>query len=161
MFRFPAFLNGPLRRTRTLCYHAQTPVWSESSVNEHNLYFARFAIIGYLAVETWRVNTELIIITIIYIIIIITSILNLGFKTFAPKILAHTKCMNRYWKYTQIFAATKPRKTYCKNHQDIGTCLKYLHMHKILALAQNVGWLSKYRRQMYAPNVCGDRKSVV
>jgi hypothetical protein len=28
-------------------------------------------------------------------------------------------------------------------------------MHKILALAQNVGRLSKYRRQMYAANVCG------
>jgi hypothetical protein len=27
-------------------------------------------------------------------------------------------------------------------------------MHKILALAQNVGGLSKYRRQMYAANVC-------
>ena len=26
VFRFPAFLNGPLRRTRTLCYQAQTPV---------------------------------------------------------------------------------------------------------------------------------------
>ncbi len=37
---------------------------------------------------------------------------------------------------------------------NIGTCLKYLHMHKILALAQNVGGLSKYRRQMYSANVC-------
>jgi hypothetical protein len=27
-------------------------------------------------------------------------------------------------------------------------------MYKILALAQNVGGLSKYRRQMYAANVC-------
>jgi hypothetical protein len=27
-------------------------------------------------------------------------------------------------------------------------------MHKIVALAQNVGGLSKYRRQMYAANVC-------
>jgi hypothetical protein len=52
-----------------------------------------------------RVKTELIIITILHIIIITTSILNLGFKTFAPKILAHTTCINRYWKYTQIFAA--------------------------------------------------------
>ncbi len=47
---------------------------------------------GKLAVETWQVKTELIIITILHIIIITTSILNLGFKTFAPKILAHTKC---------------------------------------------------------------------
>ena len=45
-------------------------------------------------------------------------------------------------------------KTYFKKLSNIGTCLKYLHMHKILALAQNVGGLSKYRRQMYAANVC-------
>ncbi len=97
---------------------------------------------GKLAAETWRVKTELIIITILHIIIITTSILNLGFKTFAPKILAHTKCINKYCKYTQIFAATKSSKTYCKkqakiycenetgqnllqNHQNIGACLKY------------------------------------
>jgi hypothetical protein len=39
-----------------------------------------------------------------------------------------------------------------KTHQNIGTCLKYLHMHKILALAQNVGGFQnvggKYMRQM-------------
>jgi hypothetical protein len=46
-------------------------------------------------------------------------------------------------------------KLIAKNHQNIGTCLKFLHMHKILALAQNVGRLSKYRQQMYAENVCG------
>jgi hypothetical protein len=46
-------------------------------------------------------------------------------------------------------------KHIAKNHQNIGTSLKYLHMHKILALAQNVGGLPKYRRQMYAANVCG------
>ncbi len=140
VFGFPAFLNGPLRRTSILCYQEQTPVWSESSVDEHNLYFARSAIIGYLAVETWRVKTELIIITILHIIIITTSILNLGFKTFAPKISAHTTCINRYWKYTQIFAAKikanllqKTGKTYCENKTgqnllqkslNIGACLK-------------------------------------
>jgi hypothetical protein len=46
-------------------------------------------------------------------------------------------------------------KLIAKNHQNVGTYLKYLHMHKILALAQNVGGLSKYRRQMYAAKVCG------
>jgi hypothetical protein len=46
-------------------------------------------------------------------------------------------------------------KLIAKNHQNIGTCLKYSHMHKILALAQNVGGLLKYRRQVYAANVCG------
>jgi hypothetical protein len=47
-------------------------------------------------------------------------------------------------------------KPIAKNHQNIGTCLKYLHMQKILALAQNVGGLPKYRRQMDAANVCGN-----
>ncbi len=46
------YLMGHYRCTRTLCYQAQTPVGSESSVDEHNLYFARSANIGYLAVET-------------------------------------------------------------------------------------------------------------
>ncbi len=46
---------------------------------------------GKLAVETWRVKTELIIITILHITTTTTSILNLGFKTITPKILAHTK----------------------------------------------------------------------
>ncbi len=74
----------------------ETQVWSESSVDERNLYSTRSAIIG-LAVETWRVKTKLIIITILHIIIITVSILNLGFKTIAPKILAHATCINRYW----------------------------------------------------------------
>jgi hypothetical protein len=39
-------------------------------------------------------------------------------------------------------------KFIAKNHQNIGACLKYSHMHKILALAQNVGGLPKYRRQI-------------
>ena len=47
----------------------------------------------------------------------------------------------------------KLSKTHCKKSSNIGTCLKYLHMHKILALAQYVGGLSKYMRQMYAANV--------
>ncbi len=119
---------------------------------------------GKLAVKTWRVKTELIIITILHIIIITTSFLNLGFKTITPKILLHTKCINKYWKYTQIFAATKLSKTYCKNHWNIGTCLKYLHMHKILALAQKCRRTFKIKaanvcrecmRQMYAENVGG------
>jgi hypothetical protein len=39
-------------------------------------------------------------------------------------------------------------KLIAKNHQNIGVCLKYLHMHKILALAENVGGFPKYRRQI-------------
>jgi hypothetical protein len=84
---------------------------------------------GKLAVETWRVKSELIIITILHIIIITTSTLYLGFKTIAPKILAHTKCINKYWKYTQIFAATKLSKTHCKKSS------KYWHLPKIFAHA--------------------------
>jgi hypothetical protein len=104
---------------------------------------------GNLAVETWRVKTELIIIiiTILHIIIITTSILNLGFKTFAPKILAHTKCMNRYWKHTQIFAAKsrqnllqKTGKTYCKNKLGRTNC----KIIKILAHTSKYLRISKY-----------------
>ncbi len=69
---------------RTPMRPGETPVWSESSVDERNLYFARSAIIG-LAVETWRVKTELIIITILHIIILTASILNLGFKNNCAK----------------------------------------------------------------------------
>jgi hypothetical protein len=46
-------------------------------------------------------------------------------------------------------------KLIAKNHRNIGTCLKYLHMHKILELAQNVGGLPKHKWKMYAANVCG------
>ncbi len=94
---------------------------------------------GKLAVETWRVKTELIIIKILHIIIITTSILNLGFKTTAPKILADTKCINRYWKYTQTFAATKSSKTYCKKQAKLIAKIKigrtYCKVIKILVLA--------------------------
>jgi hypothetical protein len=69
-----------------------------------------------------------------------TSILNLGFKTFAPKILAHTKCINteNTHKYlqqqNQAKTHCKTGKTCCKdktrqnllqNHQNIGACIKY------------------------------------
>ncbi len=107
---------------------------------------------GKLAVETWRVKTELIIITILHITTSTTSILNLGFKTIAPKILAHTKCINKYWKYTQIFAATKSSKIIKQNHkilalsQNIGAFSKYRHFMKIEADFQNIGGFPKYRR---------------
>jgi hypothetical protein len=57
--------------------------------------------------------------------------------------------------YTNICSNKIKQKLIAKNHQNIGTCLKYLHMYEILVLAQNVGRLSKYRRQMYAANICG------
>ncbi len=71
----------------------------------------------------------------------------------------------KYWRIKTVQINTenihkylqeqKLSKTHCKKSSNIDTCLKYLHMHKILVLAQNVGGLSKYRRQMYAANVCG------
>ncbi len=141
---------GPLRHKRTLCDQTQTQVWSESSVDEHNLYFARSAIVGKLAVETWRVKTEVIIITILHIIIITTSILNLGFKTIAPKILTHTKCINKHWKYTQIFAATKSNKNSLQKQAKLIAKIKlgrtYCKIIKILAFAQNIGLHIKYLR---------------
>ncbi len=100
----------PLRRMRTLRDPAQTQVWSEQVWLDTTFISQGSQSWGKLAVETWRVKTELIIITILHIIITTTPILNLSFKTFAPKILANTKCINKYWKYTQIFAATKSSK---------------------------------------------------
>ncbi len=95
---------------------------------------------GKLAVETWRVKTELIIITIVHIIIIITSISNLGLKTNALKILAHTKMHNKYWNiHTQIFAATKSSKNALQKQAKLIAKIKlgrtYCKIIKILALA--------------------------
>ncbi len=81
------------------------------------------------------------IITILHIIITTISILNLSLKTIAPKILAHTKCINKYWKYTQIFAATKSSKI-------IGVSWKFRRNPKILALQENSGGIPKYWRFM-------------
>ncbi len=106
-------LRAPYATRRILRYEANQ-VWMNTTFISQGPQSS-----GKLAVETWRVKTELIIITILHIIIITTSILNLGFKTFAPKILAHTKCIDRYWKYTQIFAATKSSKTYCKKQAKL------------------------------------------
>ncbi len=97
-------LIKPLRRTRSLRDPAQTQVWSEQVWLDTTFISQGSRSWGKLAVETWRVKTELIIITILHITTstTTTSILNLGFKTIAPKILAHTKCINKYWKYTNF-----------------------------------------------------------
>ncbi len=88
-------LIKPLRRTRSLRDPAQTQVWSEQVWLDKTFISQGSRSWGSkLAVETWRVKTELIIITILHITTTITSIQNLGFKTIAPKILAHTKCIN-------------------------------------------------------------------
>ncbi len=131
----------PLRRRRTLRNPAQTQVWSKQVWLDTTFISQGSRLWGKLAVETWRVKTELITITILHIIITTASILNLSFKTIAPKILAYTKCINKHWKYTQIFAATKSSK-------NIGACLKYQQIYKILALLENSGGISKYWRFM-------------
>ena len=99
-----------------------------------------------------KARETLKIITILHIIITTTSILILSFKTIAPKILAHTKCINKYWKYTQIFAATKSSKIIkywrlpkiLANTQNIGASWKFRRNLKILALHENSGGISKY-----------------
>ncbi len=88
----------PLRRTRTLRHPAQTQVWSEQVWLDTTFISQGLRSWGKLAVKTWRVKTELII---LHIIITTTSILNLRLKTIAPKILPHIQCINKYWKYTQ------------------------------------------------------------
>ncbi len=101
LYRNPRFTKGHYRRTANLCYlvklrYEASQVWLNAT-----FYSTRSAIIG-LAVETWRVKTELITITILHIIIITTSILDLGFKTIAPRVLAHTKCINKHWNIHNI-----------------------------------------------------------
>jgi hypothetical protein len=89
-------LIKPLRRTRTLRDLAQTQVWSKQVWLDTTFISQGSRSWGKLVVETWRVKTELIIITILHIIITTISNLNLSFKTIAPKILGHTKCINKY-----------------------------------------------------------------
>ncbi len=66
-------------------------------------------------------------------------------KTFAPKILAHTTCINGYWKYTQIFSSinqakliAKSGKTYCKNNwaELTAKTIKCWRLPKILLYSQ-------------------------
>ena len=137
---------------RAPMWPSETLIWSESSVDERNLYFARSTIIG-LAVETWRVKTELIIITILHIIIITTSILNLGLKTFAPKILAHTICINRYWNIHKYLAVknqanllqNRTGRTDCKNHKTL-KCWRPPTIHKIIIYIKMLAPHVKCRR---------------
>ncbi len=120
-------LIKPLRRTRSLPDLAQTQVWSEQVWLDTTFISQGSRSWGKLAVQTWRVKPELIIITILHITTTTTSILNLGFKTIAPKILAHTKCINKYWKYTQNICSNKIKQ----NNQ--AKSLKYWRLPKILA----------------------------
>ncbi len=99
-------------KMHTLRDQAQTQVWSEQVWLDKTFISQGSRSWGKLAVETWRVKTELIIITILHIIITTKNInLKPKVKTIAPKILAHTQCINKYWKYTQIFAAQNQAKS--------------------------------------------------
>jgi hypothetical protein len=84
---------------------------------------------GKLAVETWRVKTELIIITLLHIIIITTSILKLGFKTIAPKILAHTKMHKWILKIYTNICSNKIKQNLLQKSS------KYWHLPKIITHA--------------------------
>jgi hypothetical protein len=72
--------------------NTEMPVYSSSRM--YTLAFVVVVVreldVSSMEYTTRRVKTELIIITILHIIIITTSILNLGFKTIAPRVLAHT-----------------------------------------------------------------------
>ena len=68
-------LIKPLRRTRSLRDPAQTQVWSEQVWLDTTFISQGSRSWGKLAVETWRVMTELIIITILQITT--TTIINL------------------------------------------------------------------------------------
>ena len=71
----------------------------------------------------------LIIITILHIIITTTSILNLRLKQLRQKYWRILKCINKSWKYTQIFAATKTRQNLLQK------IIKYWHLPKIFTHA--------------------------
>ncbi len=124
-------LIKPLRRMRTLWDPAQTQVWSKQVWLDTTFISQGSQLWGKLAVETWRLKTELIIITILHINTTATSILNLGFKKLRQKYCRMQKCINKNWKYTQISAAQKIKQN-----------------HKILVLAQNLGASWKFRRNL-------------
>ncbi len=75
----------PLRRTRSLRDPTQTQVWSEQVWLDTTFISQGSRSWGKLAVETWRVKTELIIITILHIIIITTSSLKPKFQNNCAK----------------------------------------------------------------------------
>jgi hypothetical protein len=79
------------------------------------------------------------------------------------------KCINKYRKYTQIFAATKSSKIIkywrlpkiLANTKNIGACSKYRCFMKIEADFQNLGVCSKLSRMSeMAEKLCGIVKFV-
>ncbi len=128
----------PLRRMRLLRDPAQTQVWSEQVWLNTTFILQGSRSWDKLAVETQRVKTKLIIITILHIIITTISILNLRLKQLRQKYRCILKCINKYWKYTQIFVATKSTKIIKYWRPP-----KILAIHKMLAPAQNISQIYK------------------
>ncbi len=144
----------PLRRTRTLLDPAQTLVWSEQVWLDTTFNSQGSRSWGKLAVKTWRVKTELIIITILHIIITTTSILNLRSKQLRQK----------YWsiQYAQIKTENIDKYLQHKikqNHKNISIRLKYQKYMKLLRLMKTVvdAWDlgGKLLRKTIAENFCG------
>jgi hypothetical protein len=76
-------------------------------------------------------------------IITTTLFLNLRLKQLCKKYWRILKCINKYRKYTQIFAATKSSKII-----NIGAFPKYWQIHKILASYEIIGVCLKSWRFM-------------
>ncbi len=138
----------PLRRTRLLRDPAQTQVWSEQVWLNTTFISQGSRSWDKLAVKTQRDKTKLIIITILHIIITTTSILNLRSEQLRQKYWRIHKCINKYWKYTRIFAATKSSKII-----NIDVRLKYQQIHKIPASHENYGGCLKFWRKIQAENL--------
>ncbi len=92
MFRFPAFTTGPLRRTRRAPYATRRKLRYEANQVWMNTIFISQGpqSSGKVAVETWRVKTELII-TILHIIIFIQQARH-GTKEFSKRMPALARC---------------------------------------------------------------------
>ncbi len=86
--RNPRLTKGHYRCTANLCYQVKLRYEASQVWLNATFYSTRSAVIG-LEVETWRVKTEIIIITILHIIIITTSILTLASNNCAKSIGAH------------------------------------------------------------------------
>jgi hypothetical protein len=76
--------------------------------------------------------------------------------------LAHTKCINKYWKYTQIFAATQSSKNSLQKQAKLIAKIKlgrtYCEIIGILALAKNISLYTKHWRLpkifAHVQNIC-------
>jgi hypothetical protein len=86
----------PLGVRASYAAHAQTQVKSEQVWLNTTFISRGLRLWDKLAVETLRIKTKLIIITILHIIITTTSILNLRLKQLRQKYWRILKCTNKY-----------------------------------------------------------------